>query len=117
MTNPKEYMRVAMARWRKRNPERAKEIYRKGDLKRMYGLSVEDFDLLLASQGGVCAICQNPECRRRLSVDHDHLSGKIRGLLCDNCNNGLGRFQDSPDRLERAAKYLRGALDEKAGRV
>lgn len=58
------------------------------------------------SQGGVCAICECPD-KKRLSVDHDHQTGKIRGLLCANCNLALGNFKDDPDRLAKAIVYLK----------
>jgi len=74
-------------------------------LKRRYGIGVAEFDALLASQGGVCAICGTlkPE-----HVDHDHAYGNVRGILCFNCNGGLGQFKDSPDLLQNAIGYLRG---------
>ncbi|MGH3646200.1 MAG: endonuclease domain-containing protein [Micromonosporaceae bacterium] len=60
-------------------------------LKRRYGIGVEEFAQLLAGQGGVCAICgaQDPE-----HVDHDHVYGNVRGILCFNCNGDLGQFKD-----------------------
>jgi len=64
-------------------------------------------------QNGKCAICKKPETRktgnkiRELSIDHCHKTGKVRGLLCDSCNNGLGRFKDSVKLLESALKYLK----------
>lgn len=65
---------------------------------------------MLAKQGGVCAICKNPEksCARgyRLAVDHDHATKQVRGLLCVNCNQGLGHFRDSIPRLQAAIGYL-----------
>lgn len=81
-------------------------------LMRSFGLSVEDYDALLKSQNGTCAICGQPETITRkgkpmpLSVDHCHTGNHVRGLLCGNCNNGLGRFEDDPERLRRAAIYL-----------
>src|SRR2546426_12269732 len=54
--------------------------------KYLYGIGVEDYEKLLASQGGVCAICKHPPMKRRLGVDHDHRDKKIRGLLCIHCN-------------------------------
>lgn len=73
-----------------------------------YGITVEEYDGLLSRQGGVCAICRQP-CRtgQRLTIDHDHDTGAIRGLLCRNCNAGLGNFNDDPGQLERALAYLR----------
>lgn len=72
---------------------------------------------MLAAQDGVCAICRNGEAsksnrghrRRRLTVDHDHETGQVRGLLCSGCNLALGGFRDSPDLLLAAASYLASA--------
>jgi hypothetical protein len=64
------------------------------------------------AQNNLCAICGNPQhqfhkgTRKRLYVDHDHKTNKVRGLLCNNCNAGVGRFKDEPDRLRSAADYL-----------
>ena len=75
------------------------------------GVTDEDYALLLASQGGGCAICGNPPRTRRLHVDHDHKTGRIRGLLCFTCNHfTLGRYAQ-PWKLRRAADYLEGTLD------
>jgi len=79
-----------------------------------YGLSLDDYEQMLAAQGGVCAICQRPETFvtrgtvSSLGIDHDHETGVVRGLLCRLCNAGIGGLQDSPELLERAAEYLRG---------
>lgn len=63
--------------------------------------------LMLESQGGACAICGGPPpLGRNLYIDHDHLTGKVRGLLCHSCNSGLGMFKDHPDLLKVAAAYL-----------
>lgn len=73
----------------------------------MYGISENDYDLLLLAQGGVCAICSGAcGTGRHLSVDHDHATGQVRALLCASCNNGLGRFKDSPALLRAAASYI-----------
>ena len=76
-------------------------------LRRVFGMSQEEFVLLLEKQNGVCAICQQG-CKtgRQLAVDHDHATGDIRGLLCADCNLGLGRFQDDPKLLTKALAYL-----------
>ena len=72
------------------------------------GLTLEEYDQLLSSQGGVCAICKTPPKPggRRLNVDHDHKTGKVRGLLCHRCNRALPWMSDSSDRLRAAADYL-----------
>lgn len=79
----------------------------RNELKRRYGVTEEQYNILLDSQKKVCAICKNL-CKRgtRLAVDHNHGTGKIRGLLCDNCNKGLGCFQDSVKFLQEAITYL-----------
>jgi hypothetical protein len=70
-------------------------------------LTVEEYEQMLAAQNGVCAICER-KCTKfkRLSVDHDHLTQIIRGLLCDRCNNGLARFLDNIQLLKAAIRYL-----------
>ncbi len=84
---------------------------------RKYGITEEDYFNLLEAQEGVCKICSNPPSSRDhkankegmfyLHIDHDHTDGRVRGLLCTNCNNGLGRFKDRIDLLVKAAEYLR----------
>lgn len=76
---------------------------------RRYGLTVEDYEAMLAAQGGRCAICREaPDSRRRhdLAVDHCHETELVRGLLCHRCNVGLGHFNDRPNLLRAAAEYL-----------
>lgn len=73
-----------------------------------YNMTVEQYDQMLEAQGGVCAICKKPcASKSRLSVDHDHETNEVRGLLCANCNHGLGHFKDSIDLLLVAIEYLR----------
>ncbi len=78
------------------------------NLIRKYGLSVVEREALLLSQGGRCAICG---VDGRLSIDHDHASGIVRGLLCANCNFLIGHGKDSPALLRSAADYLEGTSD------
>lgn len=76
-------------------------------LKYRYGLTPEDLLHMHELQNGVCAICFSlPKEGRNLDVDHCHETGKIRGLLCNNCNRGLGHLQDSKEILEKAISYL-----------
>lgn len=98
--------------WRSRNPKRLKELERRNNhrtnLRNRFGLSEEQFDALLSAYGRACNICGGEETRdRRLCLDHDHDTGRIRGFLCCRCNLMLGRFRDDPSLFERAAKYLR----------
>lgn len=83
------------------------ESARAGHLRRTYGITVAQYELLLELQGGVCAICKKPPKTRRLEVDHDHKSGLIRGLLCWFCNKKVIGRATEPDVFEAAAKYLR----------
>lgn len=71
-----------------------------------YGLTGEQYDSLAASQSGRCAICRRPATEKRLSVDHDHDTGSVRGLLCHRCNMGLGYFLDDPALVADAFAYL-----------
>lgn len=76
-------------------------------LAKTYGLEVGEYEAILEHQGGRCAICQRATGRtRRLSVDHDHATGLVRGLLCRPCNDMLGHGRDDPPFFRRAADYL-----------
>lgn len=70
------------------------------------GVTIEDYDRLLAAQGGGCAICGNPPKTRRLDVDHDHKTGRVRGLLCFVCNHHLLGKYATAAKLRAAADYL-----------
>ena len=72
---------------------------------RLYGLTHEQYDELLAKQEYACATCRQ---KKPLDVDHDHQTGKVRGLLCRRCNIAIGQFEDDPDLIDRIASYLRG---------
>lgn len=111
--------------WRKDNPEKYAEQRKRAAgylaqyykthsteararfLFNRYGLTIEEYNAILSQQSGVCAICLN-ECttKRHLSVDHCHETNKNRGLLCKNCNIGLGMFLDNKELLQRAQAYL-----------
>lgn len=86
---------------------------RRNNLRRSFGMSLDEYQRLYDSQDGVCAICRKPESVIRagkvlsLAVDHDHTSGRIRGLLCNNCNRGVGLFSDDTTIISRAVEYLR----------
>jgi hypothetical protein len=87
--------------------EKKKASDRRSYLKRTYGLTVEDYERMLAEQDGVCAICKQPRPENRtLHVDHDHETGEIRALLCFRCNNALGDFEEEYELFQRAADYL-----------
>lgn len=93
--------------YKQRNPG----VARRAELKLKYKITVEEFELMLASQGGRCAICRTdrPEHgkRKNFYVDHDHSSGCVRGLLCACCNFAIGHLRDSSAVADSAASYLR----------
>lgn len=80
-------------------------------LRRFYGINRADFDALCESQLGRCAICGCPResaLRGTLFVDHDHETGRVRGLLCYSCNTAIGALGDSAEGVRRALRYLGG---------
>ena len=86
--------------------EKGKLIRRKQDLKKSYNITLEDYDHMFEQQKGVCAICGKVDVTgRRLAVDHDHKTGKVRGLLCTRCNVRVGILEDREWR-PLARKYL-----------
>lgn len=98
-------------RWNRNNPEKHKAIYRKHNhrlnLRKRFGITVEEFDALFSACSGVCGICRNPESRdRRLSLDHDHKTGELRGFVCSKCNLLIGGAKDDAALLRAAAEYL-----------
>lgn len=100
--------------WRERNPEKVKSQ----ELKKMYGITFEDYQHMSEAQGHCCAICKRREtavdakgAERFMPVDHCHTTGKIRALLCSACNKALGGFQDDPALLRKAAEYVEKYID------
>jgi hypothetical protein len=100
------------------NPEKYKKHYKYDPIRsKEYGwkragiknMTYERYLELLDLQNHCCAICgiHDDECKRQLSVDHDHNTGEVRGLLCDSCNGGIGKLKDSIDLLEKAINYLK----------
>lgn len=93
--------------WGNNNRDKKRESARRTLLKMKYGITPEDFNELLAHQGGQCAICSaNEPGDEQWHIDHNHETGQIRGLLCRNCNIGIGFFGDKPWLLRAAAGYL-----------
>ena len=91
----------------RRTEPAVKRADRAGHLKRKYGLTIQQYDTLLAEQGGGCAICgRKPRPDISLHVDHDHETGRLRGILCFRCNNALGDYDDDAALLQQALGYL-----------
>ena len=88
---------------------RSNQIGRRWKYATKYGITLEDYDQILLSQNGVCAICHTTDPGgpgKRFVVDHNHDTGDVRGLLCNNCNRGIGYLKDSPNILSSALTYL-----------
>jgi Recombination endonuclease VII len=97
---------------RRRQRKRATDLdYRDKERARRYGITLEDYRALVKNQGNACAICKRSD--RPLVVDHCHVTGKVRRLLCNKCNVGLGCFSDDPSLLRAAAAYLEAAAGER----
>lgn len=99
--------------YRKKNYEKRRISELKSRLFTNFGLSLKNYNKMLEKQNNVCAICGCPEKNKawsgiikRLSIDHNHKTGKIRGLLCDNCNRGLGYFKENTLILVKTIEYL-----------
>lgn len=106
------YNREVMRRYMQKHPEyREKQRARlfPDRLRRLYGITVEDYELILGIQDGECAICESRvshSSAKRLSVDHNHETKEVRGLLCANCNLIIGLCKGSVEILVNAANYL-----------
>jgi hypothetical protein len=75
-------------------------------LRRRYGIGAADVEKMLETQGWICLVCHTTLTLKTAHVDHDHATGAVRGILCFNCNGGLGQFRDDALVLRRAARYL-----------
>jgi hypothetical protein len=101
--------------WSKDNPERRNRNRWLYELKSRYGMTEQSWENLLRKQGGGCAICGAKEdgsryvsgVDRRMSVDHCHETGRVRGILCNRCNRAIGLLKDNVQLLERAIGYLK----------
>lgn len=100
-------------RWNDRHLQQNALCHLEHRLRTDYGMTLDNYLNMLSKQNNCCAICgvTTQELDRRISVDHCHKTGKVRGLLCQKCNNGLGFFKDSPALLTKAADYLLVFLD------
>lgn len=104
---------ASLREYRSAHPEKYYTTSRIDHLKRQYDMSMKDYDVMLSKQGGVCAICGKKEednatgsSHKVLYIDHDHKTGKVRGLLCNHCNRGLGFLQDDSSILRSAIEYI-----------
>lgn len=98
--------------WTSRNKDKYRAYARKTKMSKhyqakKYGITPEKYAEMVVERNNLCDICKLPEKRKkRISIDHNHSTGKVRGLLCDSCNNGIGKLRDDPTLLISAANYL-----------
>lgn len=110
----REKRTLYMREWKKRRREIEPDYEHGVSISKQYGISKAEYQTILSKQNGACAICKSGEtsiCNRsnkirRLTVDHCHTTGKIRGILCSRCNRALGFFKDDIENLHSAIKYL-----------
>ena len=95
--------------WRKRNPERHKTTAKRYKLKQQYGITLEQYNSMFDEQKGCCYICHKnqSECKRKLNVDHNHKTGRVRALLCGGCNSMIAHSKENVDTLLAGVEYLR----------
>lgn len=107
--NNKDYQREQSKKWRLDNPERYALLSRNRSLMRTFGITPDQYDGMRKNQDYKCSICKRHESEfsRALSVDHCHKTNKIRALLCNKCNAGLGMFTESQESLTAAVEYLK----------
>ena len=110
-THKKQISEYGRRKWRTDPDLREKRRLwqRKNVFKKVYGISLADYEVMFERQGGACAICKRTGLT--LCVDHCHLTGEVRGLLCVQCNSALGFCRDDPALLRAAAEYLQAARD------
>ncbi|MGH7974746.1 MAG: endonuclease VII domain-containing protein [bacterium] len=103
-----KYHKVYVKKWQEDNREYKSEQIRIWLYKKKFGITIEDYNRMLVEQNNACAICARPQAnfKRKFSVDHDHKTGKVCGLLCDNCNHTLGLIYDDLVTLQKMISYL-----------
>ena len=104
----KEYDKAYWLKWSGKNIAKLKERDRSYNLKRKFNMSTDDYQKMLEQQGGRCATCDKEKSSngKRLAVDHCHTTGKIRGLLCNECNTSLGLLKENTDILQELINYI-----------
>jgi hypothetical protein len=104
----KEYMKKYRKTYNINNKEKVKLEHRKVKLKKLYGITIEQYDQLLSNQNGCCAICKKSQTqfKRKLHVDHNHITGQVRGLVCVSCNSGIACFERDKLFFDKVKEYL-----------
>ena len=105
----KAAIRARQKAWQVANPDKAKLYTKRARYIKAYGLRLSEVEAMIVAQGGVCPLCETTLVlagRRGAHVDHDHATGKVRGVLCCNCNTAIGHFKENVSAMRRAIDYL-----------
>ena len=107
LANPEKH-KAASQRWRDNHREQHLIVIKITKMQKKYGLTLDQYHALFESQGERCPCCGNvlEALAPNTHVDHDHVTNRVRGLLCNGCNQGLGSFRDNPQTLRKAAEYV-----------
>ena len=107
---PESNHKMHSKKWREANKARADRLSRKSYLRKKYGITIEQYEAMICEHNNVCVICfRSPRgngSRAKLHIDHCHETGKIRGLICPNCNTALGMVEDNTNILKRMIEYV-----------
>jgi hypothetical protein len=95
-------------KWQEDNRAYKSEQVREWQYRKKFGITIQEYNVMLAEQNNSCAVCERSQTdfKRKFAVDHDHKTGKVRRLLCDNCNHALGMVNDNPIILQKLILYL-----------
>jgi len=104
--HPEEWKLYTRAYYAK-NKAKMKEQMRRAKLLHLYGITIDQYEAMFVAQGGRCAICKRPPEKKPLVVDHNHKTGQVRALLCNNCNTAIGMLQESTEAIATAYHYLK----------
>ncbi len=88
------------------NPEKVKTGIVNATLRKKYGITLEQYNNMLQQQDNACAVCKETPVKQRLHVDHNHTTGKVRGLLCQACNTSIGKLKENPELIRALALYV-----------
>jgi len=102
-----ECKKIRQQQYRIKYPDRYLKYYKTSNRRKNYNLEPHEYDKLIQDANNLCMICKSPPGRKSLNIDHDHKTGKVRGLLCHGCNTAIGLMKDDVNILTKAIKYLK----------
>ena len=100
---------IIREKWKSKNLEKEGKRRADGHMRRRYGITLDEYDEMFEQQNGKCAICgtrEKAKGKTRMNIDHCHTTGKVRALLCNNCNSGIGKFKEDINIMSNAISYI-----------